>query len=82
MYLSTNVFGGGTPEPNYMKIDVEGAEAAVLRGAACTLAHSRPIIFLATHNYEAETSCVVLLIEAGYRVSSIGPSEFLCEPIE
>ena len=71
---------GMTP-PNYMKIDVEGAEANVLRGATLTLAHSRPIIFLATHNEQAEAHCKHLLGEAKYRVSLLEPSEFVCEPI-
>ena len=37
--------------PNLMKIDVEGAELLVLRGAAKLLRESRPTIILAVHPY-------------------------------
>jgi FkbM family methyltransferase len=36
--------------PTHMKIDVEGHEAAVLRGAATTLRRSSPLLFLELHN--------------------------------
>jgi FkbM family methyltransferase len=37
--------------PNLVKIDVEGAELLVLRGAAKLLSESRPIVVLAIHPY-------------------------------
>lgn len=39
-------FGG----PTHIKIDVEGHEAAVLRGARQTLKHFAPLVFLELHN--------------------------------
>ena len=36
--------------PTHMKIDVEGHEAAVLRGARATLSRFSPILFLELHN--------------------------------
>jgi FkbM family methyltransferase len=36
--------------PTHLKIDVEGHEAAVLRGGRATLAHSSPLIFIELHN--------------------------------
>jgi FkbM family methyltransferase len=36
-------------DPKVVKIDVEGAELAVLRGAALTIERSRPVIWLALH---------------------------------
>ena len=36
--------------PSYIKIDVEGQEAAVLRGGRKTLEKFSPILFLALHN--------------------------------
>lgn len=40
-----------------MKIDVEGAEVSVLRGAMDTLEHYYPKIFLATHGIEVHQQC-------------------------
>jgi FkbM family methyltransferase len=36
--------------PTHIKIDVEGHEAAVLRGAGATLSQSSPLLFLELHN--------------------------------
>jgi hypothetical protein len=42
----THQFGA----PTHIKIDVEGHEAAVLRGARATLSQFSPILFLELHN--------------------------------
>jgi FkbM family methyltransferase len=43
----------GAPPPQFMKIDVEGHELAVLRGARRTLSEHRPfLIFETTSNHE------------------------------
>lgn len=70
------LLGQGTIKtPDLMKIDVEGAEAMVLRGAARTIAEAaargrRPIIFLATHGPEVHAECLTILRGLGYAVSS------------
>jgi FkbM family methyltransferase len=58
--------------PDCMKIDVEGGEVGVLRGAARILAEARPAILLATHSPELHRACVDLLLASGYRVDPIG----------
>ena len=58
----------GERPPNVIKIDVEGAELLVLKGARDSLASHRPIIFLATHSYELQQACRFLLIEAKYEI--------------
>ncbi len=65
--------------PNYLKIDVEGGEGAVLRGAAYVLSKFKPVIFLATHGQEALQECEQLLFNAGYEMKLIGrdPSEWI-----
>ena len=55
------------PWPGLLKIDVEGAEAAVLRGAPRVLDH-RPAVVIETHGARVEGECAELLAARGYRV--------------
>jgi FkbM family methyltransferase len=63
--------------PTHVKIDVEGYEAAVVRGAKKTLTHSAPLLFLELHNdmirSEGSDPSYVLdeLAELGYEMFSI-----------
>lgn len=60
--------------PAALKIDVEGAEAAVLRGAAATLERARPVVFLSTHGPDAHRKSLDLLRGHGYWLAPIlGP---------
>lgn len=52
--------------PDLLKIDVEGAELAVLRGARRLLAEQRPHLVIETHGREVERGCAELLREHGY----------------
>lgn len=52
---------GEIPEPQMMKIDVEGAEVAVLKGAARLIARARPTLFLSTHGADVHAACLALL---------------------
>ena len=61
----------GFRAPDMMKIDVEGAELAVLQGASRLLAASHPAIFLATHGAEVHGECCRLLRGLGYVLESI-----------
>ena len=47
--------------PDCIKIDVEGGEAAVLRGARQVLKNYRPIVFVATHSPEVHKECIEIL---------------------
>jgi hypothetical protein len=51
--------------PNVIKIDVEGAEAAVLRGAE-TVLDQHPNLVIETHGADVERECVDLLKRHGY----------------
>jgi len=52
--------------PDYMKVDVEGAEYEVLKGAMTALDRYHPILFLDTHQREAHRPAITLLQELGY----------------
>jgi FkbM family methyltransferase len=64
--------------PTHIKIDVEGYEAAVVRGAKRTLTRLAPLLFLELHNEMirsegGEPSCVLDdLAEMGYEMFSVG----------
>lgn len=72
--------------PSVVKIDVEGAEHRVLRGASVTLRRASPVLFLSLHGRAPRRACLELLGDAGYRTEPIvaddagRPSELLCLP--
>lgn len=68
--------------PNVIKIDVEGAELKVLRGAEKTLSQWGPTIFLSVHSPELQQSCLEYLRRMNYQVNaltkgSINASEYI-----
>jgi len=72
----TLIATGQVEAPDVIKIDVEGAEADVLRGA-CGAMQRRPVVFLATHGENARRTCLELLAASGYAVRALdgGPPE-------
>ncbi len=62
---------GELPPPDYMKIDVEGAEFSVLGGAAATLREHQPAILLATHGREVHERCCRFLSALEYRIEPL-----------
>jgi FkbM family methyltransferase len=66
--LDTLVESGIVPVPQVIKLDVEGAEAMVLRGSLNTLKAYKPILVIELHGVEVARTVVSLLWQAGYRV--------------
>lgn len=62
------VESGVAPAPDWIKIDVQGAEAGVLEGARRTFASHPASVACATHSPEIHRTCVDLLAGLGYRV--------------
>ena len=75
--------------PNFIKIDVEGAEFDVLRGAKNTLLKYKPIVLLATHeihSFGVKDNCIAFLNELKYECVSTnenkdlnGLEDFICQ---
>jgi FkbM family methyltransferase len=63
---------GEIPTPDYIKIDVEGAEMQVFSGAKSMLANAHPTIFLATHGNDVHHQCCEFLTSLGYQLQPIG----------
>jgi FkbM family methyltransferase len=72
----TLLAAGEVEAPDVIKIDVEGAEADVLRGA-CGSMKKHPVILLATHGESPHRACLELLAAFGYKVHALdgGPPE-------
>ncbi|HEY3350319.1 MAG TPA: FkbM family methyltransferase [Thermoanaerobaculia bacterium] len=61
--------------PDVIKIDVEGAELDVLRGAEAVLKAKHPRIFLSIHSDELRRTCLAFLSGFGYQPSPLVPGE-------
>ncbi len=59
------------PPPNFLKIDIEGAEMLALCGAKSMLIKIHPTILLATHGNEVHRDCCQFLDSLGYSIQSV-----------
>lgn len=71
------VASGAAPPPRMMKLDVEGAEMMVLKGAAKTLEQHRPVIFSEVHSSALMTEVKAYLGALGYVITRIDEDEAL-----
>jgi FkbM family methyltransferase len=70
--IDAMVAAGKIPPPEYLKIDVEGAEGLVLTGAKSTLVERLPTLFLSTHGPQIHRECLEFLRSLRYEVEPIG----------
>jgi len=66
--LDTLIESGRLPAPNVIKVDVEGAEERLLRGAIRTLETYSPGLVIEHHGVEASRAVVRFLHSIGYHV--------------
>jgi FkbM family methyltransferase len=69
--LDSYLAEAGVRPPDVVKIDVEGAEYAVLQGGAQCFSQQQPVIFLATHGLDVHRACLAQLREWGYTLESL-----------
>ena len=72
--LDQEIDSGALPDPDYIKIDAEGAELKILEGARKMLGRRHPTISLETHQWLPQLStiredCKRFLVELGYQLS-------------
>jgi hypothetical protein len=67
----------GSFVPGFVKIDVEGAEADVLRGSRGLLAEHRPALVIETHDPDVERECQEILGGHGYKPEVIDRRRWL-----
>jgi FkbM family methyltransferase len=83
--LDSLVEAGRVLPPDYVKMDIEGAELQALHGAARTFQRFHPVLFLATHGKDIEKECRHLLESWGYEWRSMvdkpegDPGEIFCK---
>jgi FkbM family methyltransferase len=80
--LDEIVFGPSTPQLDLVKMDVEGAEQAVLEGASRTLLELRPIWLIECHSAALLSACARILQGANYRIGALTQNPFYRRAIE
>lgn len=88
--LDHEIESGALPEPDYIKIDAEGAELRILQGARRLLARRHPTLSVETHQWLPEfptvrQDCIRFLFEIGYGLAEPDSSDqdretHLCAP--
>jgi FkbM family methyltransferase len=68
MVPSLSLDTSSLPSPDLIKMDVEGAESEILRGAQKTLREAQPVVFVALHGSQQRAACPELFRAAGYAV--------------
>lgn len=70
-------FGPGGFVPDFIKMDIEGAEADALEGARRILAERKPNLLIEVHGADIERRCVEILREHGYQPTVVNPRSWI-----
>jgi FkbM family methyltransferase len=73
--LDKFVLTDGNAPPDFMKIDIEGAESAALRGGERVLARYRPVLLVELHNPAEDRAVGRILKNLGYRATRVESGE-------
>jgi FkbM family methyltransferase len=71
--LDEFVFQLGHPEPQIIKIDIEGGEVLALPGMLRLLKEAKPLILMELHGADAAKFCWQALVQAGYQIGRMAP---------
>lgn len=75
-----SLVANGYAPPTFIKIDVEGAEASVLRGASATIAAHKPRLLIEIHSDEAGVA-VVDALNAAYTYTDLATGRDVTPPL-
>jgi FkbM family methyltransferase len=78
--IDSLVDAADVPAPDVIKIDVEGAEVRVLKGAIHTLHHYKPTVFVEAHSPGLAAQCAEQLTVLGYAVSQLSTGSVAFDP--
>lgn len=78
LWRTLDALAADLPAPLFIKIDIDGPEAAVLADGRETLRAKDCRLLIETHSPEAEDGCIALLGELGYTVKLITPAWWRC----
>jgi FkbM family methyltransferase len=69
--LTLDTLAGQYGNPDFVKIDTEGSEVLVLRGASRVLAEARPVLLTEFHSAALREECLRILGDAGYETETV-----------
>jgi len=78
--VSLDEFRLSNPDPDFLKCDVEGAEAAVFEGAVKLLSSKHPILLVEMHSSENHRALLAKFAAFGYRCRNLDENHVLALP--
>lgn len=69
--LDEFVFKQGNPQPDLIKMDIEGAEGLALQGMTRVIQETQPLLLIELHGKEAAKTCWQILTNSGYSIHKL-----------